>query len=79
MAELDRWSLTATLDGGLSPVKHFFNYFNLFCCGWSPTYYSSAMPNKRDPNKIRVQTWVSKEDKPPLMIDKSNDSTEARP
>ncbi len=21
------------------------------------------MPNKRDPNKIRVQTWVSREDK----------------
>ena len=26
-------SLTATLAGGLTPVKHFFNYFNLFCCG----------------------------------------------
>jgi hypothetical protein len=24
------------------------------------------MPNKRDPNKIRVQTWVSKEDKKAL-------------
>ncbi len=24
------------------------------------------MPNKRDPNKIRVQTWVSREDKKAL-------------
>ena len=37
------------------------------------------MPNKRDPNKIRVQTWVTKEDKPPLMIDKSNASAMASP